>query len=82
MVVEDDEQIAELMRDFLEADIRGAPAAGSPDGGGGLGLTIAKRLLEHQHATLTAHNQPTGGAVISLTLQRAPSANPSADLVG
>ena len=61
--------------DFLphvfEPGIRGTPAAGSADTGGGLGLTIAKRLLEHQHATLTVDNQPKGGAVLILTLQRA-----------
>jgi signal transduction histidine kinase len=66
-----------LLPHIFEPGIRGTPAAGSPDSGAGLGLTIAKRLLEHQHATLTVHNEPTGGAVISLTLQRAPSGNPS-----
>ena len=65
-----------LLPHIFEPGIRGTPAAGSPDNGAGLGLTIAKRLLEHQHATLTVHNQPTGGARISLTLQRAPSAKP------
>jgi signal transduction histidine kinase len=64
----------ELLPHIFEPGIRGTPAAGSSDGGAGLGLTIAKRLLEHQHATLTVDNQPTGGAVVSLTLQRAPSA--------
>jgi signal transduction histidine kinase len=63
----------DLLPHIFEPGIRGTPAAGSSDGGAGLGLTIAKRLLEHQHATLTVANQPTGGAVISLTLQRAPS---------
>ena len=57
---------------IFEPGIRGAAAADSDDTGAGLGLTIAKRLLEHQHATVTIHNQPEGGAVISLTLQRAP----------
>ena len=52
----------DLLPHIFEPGIRGTPAAGSPDGGAGLGLTIAKRLLEHQHATLTVHNQPTGGA--------------------
>jgi signal transduction histidine kinase len=55
----------------FEPGIRGTPAAGSADDGAGLGLTIAKRLLEHQHATLTVDNQPKGGAVLILTLQRA-----------
>ncbi len=61
----------DLLPHVFEPGIRGIPAAGSSDGGAGLGLTIAKRLLEHQHATLTVHNEPTGGAFISLTLQRA-----------
>lgn len=58
---------------IFEPGIRGTPAAGSEDAGAGLGLTIAKRLLEHQHATIAVDNQPTGGTAISLTLQRAPS---------
>jgi signal transduction histidine kinase len=66
----------DLLPHIFEPGIRGTPATGSPDNGAGLGLTIAKRLLEHQHATLTVHNQPTEGAVVSLTLQRAPSAKP------
>jgi signal transduction histidine kinase len=55
---------------IFEPGIRGAPAADSVDTGAGLGLTIAKRLLEHQHATITVHNHPTGGAEVSLTLRR------------
>jgi signal transduction histidine kinase len=66
-----------LLPHIFEPGIRGAPAADSLDNGAGLGLTIAKRLLEHQHATLTVDNEPTGGAVITLTLQRVRSANPS-----
>ena len=66
----------DLLPHIFEPGIRGTPAAGSPDSGAGLGLTIAKRLLEHQHATLTVHNHQPGGAVISLALRRAPSANP------
>jgi signal transduction histidine kinase len=67
----------DLLPHIFEPGIRGTPAAGTPDGGAGLGLTIAKRLLEHQHAILTVHNHPEGGAVINLTLQRAPSASRS-----
>jgi signal transduction histidine kinase len=67
----------DLLPHIFEPGIRGNPVAGGSDSGAGLGLTIAKRLLEHQHATLTIHNQSTGGAVISLTLQRALSADPS-----
>jgi signal transduction histidine kinase len=65
----------DLLPHIFEPGIRGTPAAGSHDNGAGLGLAIAKRLLEHQRATLTIENQPTGGAVVTLTLQRAPSAN-------
>jgi signal transduction histidine kinase len=65
-----------LLPHIFEPGIRGTPAADSPDSGAGLGLAIAKRLLEHQDATLTIHNQPTGGAVVSITLQQAPSAWP------
>jgi signal transduction histidine kinase len=67
----------DLLSHIFEPGIRGTPAAGSTDDGAGLGLTIAKRLLEHQHATLTIHNGPTGGAQVSVTLQRAPSGNPT-----
>jgi signal transduction histidine kinase len=62
-----------LIPHIFEPGIRGAPAAGSEDAGAGLGLTIAKRLLEHQHATLGVDNSPEGGARIIVTLQRAPS---------
>jgi signal transduction histidine kinase len=55
-----------LLPHVFEPGIRGT----SSDGGAGLGLTIAKRLLEHQHATLTAHNEPGGGATLVLTLSR------------
>ncbi len=65
-----------LLPHIFEPGIRGTPAAGDLDSGSGLGLTIAKRLLEHQHATLTIDNDVPGGAIVSLTLQRAPIANP------
>ena len=62
-----------LLPHIFEPGIRGAPAAGRPDSGAGLGLTIAKRLLEHQHAALSVENDSRGGARISLTLVRAPA---------
>ena len=62
----------DLLPHIFEAGIRGTPAEGGDDNGAGLGLAIAKRLLEHQGATLTIHNQPAEGAVVTLTLQRAP----------
>ena len=61
----------DLLPHIFEPGIRGAPAAGSPDDGAGLGLTIAKRLLEHQHATLTVDGGPGRGAVLSVTLRKA-----------
>jgi signal transduction histidine kinase len=71
----------DLLPHIFEPGIRGNPAPDAEDGGAGLGLTIAKRLLEHQDATLTAHNHPTGGAVISLMLKRTPAATPSVSSV-
>jgi signal transduction histidine kinase len=65
---------SKLLPHIFEPGIRGTPAAGSPDSGAGLGLTIARRLLEHQHATLTIPDRSTGGALISVTLRRAPAA--------
>jgi signal transduction histidine kinase len=65
-----------LLPHIFEPGIRGTPPDDVSHDGAGLGLTIAKRLLEHQRATLTAHNEPDGGALISLTLRRAPSPNP------
>ena len=61
----------DLLPRVFEPGVRGTPATHTLDGGAGLGLTIAKRLLEHQAATLTAGNEPGGGAVITLTLPRA-----------
>ena len=61
----------DLLPHIFEPGIRGAPAAGSVDDGAGLGLAIARRLLETQHATVTAGNQARGGAVIRITFQRA-----------
>ncbi|HWB21660.1 MAG TPA: HAMP domain-containing sensor histidine kinase [Gaiellaceae bacterium] len=60
----------DLLPHIFEPGIRGAPAAGSIDSGAGLGLTIAKRLLEHQHATLSIHSRPAEGAVVTVVLQR------------
>lgn len=58
------------MRKCWAAGVRG-PAAGGPDSGAGLGLTIAKELLEHQGAALTIGNQPTGGTQVRAVFQRA-----------
>lgn len=67
--IEDD-----LLPHVFKPGIRGAPADGASDGGAGLGLAIAERLLEHQHATLTARNHEDGGALVVLTVPRAAAA--------
>jgi signal transduction histidine kinase len=60
-----------LLPHIFEPGIRGTPPAAGPDDAAGLGLAIAKRLLEHQHATLAIRNQPAGGLQVILTVQRA-----------
>jgi signal transduction histidine kinase len=40
-------------------------------GGTGLGLAIVDTLTQRNHGTVTAHNQPAGGAEIRVTLQAA-----------
>jgi signal transduction histidine kinase len=67
----------DLLPHIFEPGIRGAPAADGPDDGAGLGLAIARRLLEHQDATLTARNEPPRGAVLTITLQQAPPGGPA-----
>jgi len=64
----------DLLPHVFEPGIRGTPAGPGPDDGAGLGLTIAKRLLEHQHGTLTVDNHRAGGATIEITLRRATAA--------
>ena len=55
---------AELLPHVFEPGIRGNPAAGGTEEGAGLGLTIAKRLLEHQDGAIAVENHPSGGALI------------------
>lgn len=46
--------------------------AGAPPGGLGLGLSIAKRLVEAHEGRITAENRPGGGAVFSIRLPLRP----------
>ncbi|MES1248369.1 MAG: HAMP domain-containing sensor histidine kinase [Actinomycetota bacterium] len=59
----------ELLPHVFEPGVR----ADGLDGGAGLGLTIARRLLEHQGASVTVANRPDGGAEIRVALVRTPS---------
>ena len=53
----------------FEQFYRGEEARSRAKGGGGLGLAIAKSIVEGHNGTITASNDPeTGGAVVSFTL--------------
>jgi len=62
-----------LLPHIFEPGISGESVDDGGDRGAGLGLTIAKRLLEHQDAGITAHSDPAGGTIVTLALARAPS---------
>jgi signal transduction histidine kinase len=47
---------------------RGKQSRTHNHGGSGIGLTIARRLIEAHDGTLTAGNHPEGGAVFTITL--------------
>jgi len=67
---------AEVLPRIFEKFFR-APDA--PAGGSGLGLTIAKGLVEAHGGTITAENRPSGGAVFTLRLpqpEKPPPAEP------
>jgi signal transduction histidine kinase len=67
----------DLLPHVFEPGIRETTPSANGEAGAGLGLAIARRLLEAQDAAVTARNRPDGGAEIRLTLPRAPSSGPS-----
>jgi signal transduction histidine kinase len=59
---------AETMRRMFDRFWRADPSRNRTTGGGGLGLTIARGLIESQGGSITARSNAWGGASISFTL--------------
>ena len=62
---------AETMRRMFDRFWRADPSRNRTTGGGGLGLTIARGLVESQGGEITARSNAWGGASISFTLPSA-----------
>ncbi|HEV8463360.1 MAG TPA: HAMP domain-containing sensor histidine kinase [Gaiellaceae bacterium] len=62
---------ADLLPQIFLPMVRGDRSRSSETGGAGLGLTIAKRLIESQGGSIAAENRPGGGAEVTLMLRRA-----------
>jgi two-component system OmpR family sensor kinase/two-component system sensor histidine kinase BaeS len=59
---------AEALPHIFERFYRGDHSRTHDKGGSGIGLTIARRLIEAHGGTLTAGNHPDGGAVFRISL--------------
>jgi signal transduction histidine kinase len=55
---------------IFERFYRGDHARASDKGGSGIGLTIARRLVEAHGGTLSAENHPEGGAIFTISLPK------------
>jgi signal transduction histidine kinase len=72
---------AEDLPHLFTALYRGESSRNRQTGGAGLGLTIARRILQAHGGDLTAANRPGGGAVLTGTLlAMSSSAHPAKEL--